>query len=307
MKRILTMSHIRSRFLTVTIAALLVIFAATGFVSSTPSHHTSTPRAVYQESVSLHLTLGNPSDATTNAGNKDNFLLVKPQFVLSYNNTKGEPNWVSWHLQKSDIGTVPRQTFHPEDGLPSGFKVVLPTDYTGSGFDRGHVCNSKDRTRTVADNQATFSMANMLPQTPALNQHVWLKLEEYERTLANQGNEVYIIAGGIGSRRVIGHANRVTVPTDCWKILVVLPQGNNDLSRINADTRVIAVIMPNKTGITNDPWQKYIKTVRDVEEATGYNFLSEVPQGIQDAIETRRDPGRAAPTRRPQRRGRRTP
>jgi endonuclease G len=297
------MSHLRLRFLTALAAILLVIFAATGFVSSTVDNKRVAFRLSTQESVSLHLTLGNPSDATTSNSDRDNFLLVKPQYVLSYNNTKGGSNWVSWHLQKSDIGTIPRQQFHPEDELPAGFKVVLPTDYTGSGFDRGHVCNSKDRTRTKRDNIATFSMANMLPQTPALNQHVWLKLEEYARTLANQGNEMYIIAGGVGAKSTIGHANKVTVPTDCWKILVVLPQGNNDLSRIDANTRVIAVIMPNKTGIESDPWQKYIKTVRDVEEATGYDFLSELPQDIQDAIETRRDPGRATPVRRARRRG----
>lgn len=271
------------------------------------SNNFSLGRVSTQESVSLHLTLGNPSNAQSSISNKNNFLLIKPQYVLSYNNTKGGPNWVSWHLQQTDIGTVPRQNFHPEDGLPSGFKVVLPNDYTGSGFDRGHVCNSKDRTTTVENNLATFSMANMLPQTPALNQHVWLKLEEYSRTLATQGNEMYIIAGGIGSKKIIGHANKVTVPTDCWKIIVALPQGNNDLSRIDANTRVIAVIMPNKTGIDSDPWQKYIKTVRDIEGATGYNFLSEVPPNIQEVIETRRDPGRAAPVRRTSRRGRRHP
>ena len=298
------MSYRKPSLLAMPVVALLLVLTAVGFVGSTSGNHPSAFRAVPQESVSLHLTLGNPSDATTNTSDKDNFLLVKPQYVLSYNNTKGEANWVSWHLQKSDIGTVKRQNFHPEDGLMSGFKVVTPTDYTGSGFDRGHVCNSKDRTRTIKDNLATFSMANMLPQTPALNQHVWLKLEEYARTLATQGKEMYIIAGGIGSKKIIGRANKVTVPTDCWKILVVLPQGNNDLSRIDANTRVIAVIMPNKTTIAGDPWQKYIRTVREVEEATGYNFLSEVPQDIQDVIETRSDPGRAAPARRTSSRGR---
>lgn len=47
-----------------------------------------------QESVNLHLTLGNPSDAKVDAGDKDNHLLVKPQFVFSYNDSRGVPNWV---------------------------------------------------------------------------------------------------------------------------------------------------------------------------------------------------------------------
>src|ERR1700758_1170879 len=143
----------------------------------------------------LNAALGDPSGATADASNRNNFLVVKPQYVLSYNDDKGEPNWVSWHLQASDIGDVERQNnFHPDDALPNGFKHVTPEDYTGTGFDRGHVCNSKDRTASVDDNSETFSMANMLPQTPDLNRHVWEQLESYSRTLAQQGNQLFIVA-----------------------------------------------------------------------------------------------------------------
>jgi endonuclease G len=183
-------------------AALLTALAACGAlwlapkpVSGNPRHFNATP----QESVSPHLTLGDPSGATTSAGDKDNFLLVKPQFALSYNDERGAPNWVSWHLQKSDVGTAKRKNdFHPEPDLPAGFNRVRPSDYDRTGFDRGHLCNSEDRTRTQADNTATFSMANMQPQTPDLNRGVWLRLEDYSRTLLKQGNELYIMAGCYG-------------------------------------------------------------------------------------------------------------
>jgi endonuclease G, mitochondrial len=268
---------------------------------TTAFHHRPFMPAAPQ--ANLNMALGNPSGATGDPGNKNNFLLEKKQYVLSYNSTKGGPNWVSWHLQKSDIGNIPRHPFHPEVGLPSGFKVVSPSDYTGSGYDRGHLCNAKDRSSTDEDNIATFSMANMLPQTADLNQKVWLKLEDYSRRLVNQGNDLYIIAGGYGSAKTIGHAHKVTVPARCWKIVVVMPGGNSDISRITADTRVIAVDMPNAKGIATDPWQKYIVTVRDIEKKTQYDFLSNLPKEIQDALETRRDAGRATPSgRRPARR-----
>lgn len=282
-------------------AALIVALAVCAAVGFTPAKHSGVAapvRPAVQESVSLHLTLGNSSGATTRASDKNNFLLVKPQFVLSYNNDRGAPNWVSWHLQKSDIGSAGRQNnFHPEADLPAGFKRVVPGDYTGTGFDRGHMCNSKDRTKTAADNSETFSMANMEPQTPDLNQQVWKGLEDYSRTLVDQGNELYIVAGCYGDAKTIGRANKVTVPERCWKTVVVLKQGKNDLSRIDENTRVITVDMPNKTGIRRDRWQKYIVTVRDVEEKTGYDLLSEVPKSVQDVIETKRDPGRATPAR----------
>src|SRR2546421_282413 len=187
-------------------------------VGTGPTTPTTTAR---RAPASLNVALGNPSGATSDASVKNNYLIVKPQYVLSYNNDKGEPNWVSWHLQASDIGDVERQNnFHPEQSLPAGFKRVTPDDYTGTGFDRGHVCNSKDRTATEADNSETFSMANMLPQTPDLNRQVWESLESYCRTLAQQGNELYIVAGGYGSAKMIGKTNKVNVPTNCWKIVV---------------------------------------------------------------------------------------
>lgn len=254
--------------------------------ASRPGPVTRTPAA------KLNAGLGNPSGATSDPSNRDNYLLVKPQYVLSYNDDKGEPNWVSWHLQASDIGDVERQNnFHPEDSLPASFKHVTPDDYTGTGFDRGHVCNSKDRTASEDDNTETFSMANMLPQTPDLNRHVWEQLESYSRTLAQAGNQLFIVAGSYGSVKTIGRKNKVNVPTNCWKIIVVLPQGK-DLSQADKSTRVIAVDMPNTSGIAQDPWQKYITTAADIEQKTGLHFFTDLPPDVQNALKSKKDSGK---------------
>jgi endonuclease G, mitochondrial len=242
--------------------------------------------------VSPNVALGDPSGASPDASNRDNYLLVKPQYVLSYNDERGGPNWVSWRLVASDIGAAERQNnFHPEQSLPAGFHRVTPDDYTGTGFDRGHVCNSKDRTATEADNSETFSMANMLPQTPDLNRQVWESLESYSRTLAQKGNQLYIVAGGYGSLKTIGRSNKVTVPTNCWKIILVLPTGR-DASQADKSARVIAVDMPNTSGISQDPWTKYTTTVRDIEQKTGYHFFTQLPQDVQDALKSKKDSGK---------------
>ena len=245
---------------------------------------------------SVNLVLGNPSNATTDTDEKDNFLLVKPQFILSFNNAKGGANWVAWHLQASDIGTVERGDFHVDTSLPEGFKRITKQDYTGSGYDRGHLCNSKDRTKNKQNNDATFNMTNILPQAADNNQGPWVKLENFGRELAGQGKELYIYAGafGTGGTGKNGFKNTiadgdVNVPKVFWKVIVVLPRGNKDLSRINANTRAIAVCMPNKQGIRNTPWQKFVTTIRNVEAATGYDFLTSLSSDIQQAMETRKD------------------
>src|SRR5438132_4003901 len=88
---------------------------------------------------SPHLVMGNPSGATTDPAKPDDYLMRKPYFALSYNDGKGTPNWVSWRLQESDLGPAPRSEFFPDPDLPQGFRRVRPADYTGSGFDRGHM------------------------------------------------------------------------------------------------------------------------------------------------------------------------
>lgn len=266
---------------------MTIMLSCSNFVFN--AHDTFPTATVYAGSSNVNIALGNPSDA--NKKQKNNYLLEKPQYVLSYNNKKGDPNWVSWHLEKSDIGHVERKNnFHCEDALPEGFNLVSKDDYKNSGYDKGHMCNAKDRSSSRENMDATFSMANMLPQYPALNQAVWEKLESYCRNLATQGNEMYIIAGGYGSKKTIGRAYKVNVPTECWKVILILPQGDNDLKRINKDTRVIAVDMPNKDedDLKKDPWQKYITTVRDIENKTGYDFFTEVSEDIQNVIEKRK-------------------
>lgn len=238
----------------------------------------------------VNIPFGNPSSATSNPANKENYLIEKPQYVLSYSDRNAGPNWVSWHLEKSDIGDTPREdNFHPEEALPEGFSRVLPSDYKNSNYDRGHLCNAKDRSKTREDMDATFSMANMLPQTADLNRQVWENLESYCRSLAERGDEMYIVAGGYGSKETIGKNTKINVPANCWKVVLILPEGDNDFKRINTSTRVIAVDMPNENGIGNDRWQDYITTVRDIENKTGYNFFSALPQSIQDTIESKKD------------------
>jgi DNA/RNA endonuclease G (NUC1) len=250
-------------------------------------------------SSAVHLTMGNPSNAVTDVNTPNNYLLAKDQYVMSYNRDQGKPNWVSWHLNTSWFtGAASRQNdFRPDPSLPAGWYQVTEFDYSGSGFDRGHHTPSGDRTSSVADNSATFFMTNMMPQAPDNNQGPWEQFETYCRTVATQGNELYIIAGSIGqggtgsnggvTNTVAG--GNVTVPSYTWKVAIILTNGNDDVSRVTASTRAIGIIMPNRQGIRTDPWQKYLASVDQVEDLTGYDFFSNVSPSIQSVIESRLD------------------
>ena len=245
-----------------------------------------------------NMLLGNPSGAVSNPNSPTNYLLVRPQYAVGYNRDQGKPIWVSWHLGTSDLGSAPRQDdFRADPALPSGWYQVKPSDYSGYGFDRGHNCPSADRTATLDDNSATFLMSNMMPQAPNNNQQTWGNLEDYCRKLVGQGNELYIICGsyGRGGTGSAGYystiaSGKITVPSNCWKVVVVLPVGNNDVSRVSSSTRVIAVNTPNDNSI-NSAWGGYRTTVDAIEAASGLDLLSALPLSVQNVVEARTDSG----------------
>ncbi len=242
---------------------------------------------------SVHLAFGNPSNAVADLQQDNNYLMEKPSFSLSYNRDKGTPNWVSWHLENDWTGNLPRNdTFRADPAVAPDWYRVQSTDYFASGFDRGHMTPNADRDNpaSIPLNQETFLMSNMVPQAPNNNQGPWADLENFLRTLL-PANEVYIIAGpaGVGGSGDNGAANtiangHVTVPAYTWKVAIVLPLGDNDVSRVNAATRTIAVIMPNDNSINSD-WHAYLTTVNAVEALTGYDFFANVPDIVENSIE----------------------
>ncbi|HEU4432648.1 MAG TPA: DNA/RNA non-specific endonuclease [Pyrinomonadaceae bacterium] len=244
----------------------------------------SSPTPTPTPTPSEHLTMGNPSVAVTDVNQPNNYLMEKPQYAMSYSRDNGGPNWVSWHLDSSWLGTAPRQDdFRADTTLPTGWYRVQATDFSGSGFDRGHMCPSADRTITITANSSTFLMTNMIPQLPANNQGVWANLESYSRTLVSQGNELYIISGGHGLQYFIANGH-VAVPAQTWKVIIVMPVGSNDVSRVTTSTRTIAVVIPNSGSIGTD-WRAYRVSVDQVEAITGFDFFSNVSSGIQAVIE----------------------
>ena len=244
---------------------------------------------------SVHLTMGNPSAA---GSDPSNYLMEKPEFALSYSRDLGRPNWVSWHLADEWIGTLTRvDTFRPDPQVPPDWYRVQSFDFSGSGFDRGHMTPNADRDKetSIPINQATFLMSNMVAQAPGNNQGPWAAFEGYLRTLVEQQQaEIYIVSGpdGVGGTGSLGGVTttladgHVTVPSSTWKVALVLPKdGGDDLSRVSCSTRTIAVIMPNQDSIRNDPWENYVRTVDAVEALTGYNFFSNLPEPYQQCIE----------------------
>lgn len=293
------------RRLTFLVAALLGLTLALALLGPRPS-------AAQGESV--HLALGNPSGAVADPAQPANFLIVRPQYALGYLRDDGIPRWVAWRLVAADIGPVARYmgnffrdtTLPTTPAVPIAWYRVRHSDYTGSGYDRGHMVSSEDRTATVEDNRATFILTNVLPQSPQNNRGPWLDLENLGRDLADLGDEIYQVAGPDGNLLdAMGNPVRlptalasgpVRVPARTWKALLAVPAGAGaPIARVTTATRLVAISIPNDKddpGVRQtDDWEQYVTTADTVEASTGLDLFDALPPTVQRVIEARADVG----------------
>lgn len=243
-----------------------------------------------------HLEFGTPTDADPS----DDILIIRDEYALSYNPNRGGANWVSWNLDASHIGSVDRcECYTPDPLLPPGVYRVVNFDYTGSGYSRGHMTQSFNRTATLADNATTYLMTNILPQAAANNTGPWASFETYTTDRALAGEEVYIIAGGQYSPNppTLKNEGKVAIPDYTWKVAVFLDRdkGLADVSSIS-DIEVIAIRTPNRIEpgvpgsvvdeITTNDWRAYVVTVDEIEAAIGYDLLALLPDDIESLVES---------------------
>lgn len=240
------------------------------------------PSAIYRN----HLEFGLPTGGTATSDVR----LSKNTHYLSYNCTRGGPNWVSWNLNKTHYGDAPRSTsFYVDTSLPSGCNRISTTDYTNSGYSRGHMVRSEERTWSSDHNRQTFLMTNILPQYQDLNGGPWYKFEQYLQTQAQTYNkEIYVIAGGYSYSGTLNGAGEVAIPRRQYKIAVIMPYGQGLAQATSTGSlQVIAVDMPNTTGISTHSWETYRTTVNAIESQTGYNFLWRLENTVEDYWEAR--------------------
>lgn len=239
-----------------------------------------------------HLDLGNPTDADENPDNEDNFLLKKSTFAISYNNTLRHANWVSWEINDSYLGSTGRTNdFSPDSDLPTGFIRVQPDEFFTTGFDRGHIIPSADRTFNSTENRETFLMTNMLPQAPGLNRESWNNLEQYCRDYVRSGYTLFVVAGaygtgGDGSEGPTDKIGGVNVPERNYKIIVATK--GNTIESVTKDAVVIATDFPNSDEIAlKRDWVRFVTTAEEIEKDAGVKLFTGLSDDLQEDFRKR--------------------
>ena len=208
-----------------------------------------------------------------------NEIIVKNNgFILSFNETHRQPNWVAYELTRTEtMGSYPRTNYFRVDPQIPGL-CALPVDYKGTNFDTGHLAPAADMAWSKASMKESFYMSNISPQHYSFNRGIWKKLEKLVRKWASEYGAVHIVTGGILIKELykIGQENDISVPENYYKVI---------LDYKEPELKAIGFILPNKK--IKQPLQNFVFTVDDIEELTGINFFHNLPDDIEERLESR--------------------
>ncbi len=208
---------------------------------------------------------------------KNEIVLHRTGYTVSYNVYYKNPNWVAWELTREETkGETDRyDKFMPDPDLPE--PRVVHKDYTRSGYDRGHMAPAADMKWSKQAMIESFYMSNICPQVGNLNRGDWNDLEELCRNWAEKYGRIYIACGPIfdsKSPKRIGE-HKVAVPDRFFKVILIYNRKNP-----------IAMGFIFKNIAHSQDIEKYMVTVDSVENVTGMDFFSKLPDNVENRIES---------------------
>jgi len=146
-------------------------------------------------------------------------------------------------------------------------------DYKGSGYDRGHMAPAATVDFSKSSMQESFLLTNMTPQLPGLNRQGWRYLEAYVREWAEDRDDLYVVTGALFEGEVVTIGDRVSVASGFYKI-VYDPSSSDG----------IAFLVPHRD-IKKAEIPGFIVSIDQIEEMTGFDFISAVPDELEADIE----------------------
>ncbi len=203
-------------------------------------------------------------------------ILKRLGYTLSYNADFKTPQWVAWELTEQETSGDEGRTnkFVPDPDVPD--PKAYTTDYTHSGYDRGHMAPAADMKWSRQAMEESFYLSNICPQNPNLNRGDWGRLEDKSRQWAQKYGAVYITCGPIydnpNPKRIGG--NQVAVPDAFYKVILINDKQN---------PLAMGFIFPNQAG--HQPLENYVVTVDSVEKRTCIDFFPSLPDEIENRIE----------------------
>lgn len=208
-------------------------------------------------------------------------------YFLSYSERDEQAEWVSYELTYDEVTnqSAKKEDFFTDDPIIETGSATY-ADYSGTGYDRGHMAPSADFRFDKTAQLECYHMSNMSPQIHAFNAGLWNDLENTTRYWARLYDKVYVVSGPLltgkeqkltkkkGDRTI---KTKVSIPTHHFKVVFDYSNKNHP--------KMIGFLMPNEKGLKGKIMD-YAMSVRDLEKKTGIDFFKNMPRQTQDYLET---------------------
>lgn len=211
-------------------------------------------------------------------------ILRNTGYWVGYDETRRSPAWAAYRLPH--VASPPRIAERPDQFVTDTRTLarVSSNDYTGSGFDRGHLAPNFAIARCYGEKaqQETFLMSNIVPQRHALNAGNWKTLETMEAiSYPDRFEQVWVLAGPVyaaTTTRFLPHG--VPVPDAFYKIHVDQREGA---------VRAQAFLFRH-AGTGKEDLQSLLVSIDTIEQLTGLDFFPDLSEEEQRQLEANPTP-----------------
>lgn len=208
---------------------------------------------------------------------KSETVIKRLGYTLSYNKGYKQANWVAYELTSEETNRSVKRTnsFRPDEEL-KGY-VATNIDYKGSGWDRGHLAPAGDMSWSWDVMHESFYYSNISPQAPPFNRGIWLRLEDLVRKWANKYEKVLVVVGPVLTPDLTRLGiDSIAIPNYFYKVILDITP---------PELKGIAFCFPNEG--SDSSLQQFVCTIDSVEQITGFNFFSSLPDTIEEKIESK--------------------
>ena len=142
-------------------------------------------------------------------------------YIVSYNVQMQNPDFVIWRLTDKEAAAAEASKIKRPSSFTACDDTQKNSSYTGTGYDRGHMCPCNDRDWDLEHSKDTFRMCNICPQTHKLNAGIWQTYEDAAHAYAQDLGWIDICCGPIFSEnyeKIISKSGYIIVPEMFFKI-----------------------------------------------------------------------------------------
>ena len=192
-------------------------------------------------------------------------------YSLLYNEKHKQASWVSYvHTSQKLEGKVKRKNRFTMDPKVKR-KSSKTSDYSNSGYDRGHLAPAADMSWSEEVMRESFYMSNVSPQLPSFNRGIWKSLENSVRIWCLEADSLFVVVGPIleDTLESIGE-NEVSVPNDFFKVILRFKYPS---------IQGIGFLMKNEK--SKESIFSFAHSIDFIEEKTGLDFFYLFPDKVE--------------------------